>query len=103
MASTKVRRDISYPLSLRVPLSLVEEIDEAVVRERRKRRSDLLEAVWHVAWANYQRSGSLESYAEGRRISKRSKRVSEDLPEQLYTALQTIMEPPPPPVTDDTR
>jgi len=52
------------PLSFRVPLSQVEEIDEAVVRERRKRRSDLLEAVWHVAWANYQRSGSLESYAE---------------------------------------
>jgi Arc/MetJ-type ribon-helix-helix transcriptional regulator len=92
MASTKVRRDISYPLSFRVPLSQVEEIDEAVVRERRKRRSDLLEAVWHVAWANYQRSGSLESYAEGRRISKRSKRVSEDLQEQLYTALETILE-----------
>jgi Arc/MetJ-type ribon-helix-helix transcriptional regulator len=92
MASTKVRRDISYPLSFRVPLSQVEEIDEAVVRERRKRRSDLLEAVWQVAWANYQRSGSLESYAEGRRVSKRSKRVSEDLQEQLYTALETILE-----------
>ncbi len=92
MPSTKVRRDISYPLSFRVPLSQVEEIDEAVVREHRKRRSDLLEAIWEVAWLNYQRSGCLQSYAEGRRISRRSKRVSEDLQEQLYTALETILE-----------
>ena len=92
MPSTKVRRDVSYPISFRVPLSQVEEIDEAVVRERRKRRSDLLEAIWQIAWASYQRSGSLQSYAEGRRISKRTKRVSEDLQEQLYTALETILE-----------
>ncbi len=92
MASTKISKDVSYPLSFRVPLSQVEEIDEAVVRERRKRRSDLLEAIWEVAWANYQRSGSLQSYAEGRRITKRTKRVSEDLQDQLYTALETILE-----------
>jgi hypothetical protein len=92
MASTKARKEISYPLSFRVPLSQVEEIDEAVVRERRKRRSDLLEGIWEVAWANYQRSGSLQSYAEGRRISKRTKRVSEELQDQLYTALETILE-----------
>src|SRR5258706_16010871 len=92
MASTNVRRDISYPLSFRVPLSQVEEIDEAVVREQRKRRSDLLEAIWEVAWANYQRSGSLQSYAEGRGPQKRTKRVSEELQDQLYTALETILE-----------
>src|SRR5258708_9931583 len=95
MASTKVRRDISYPLSFRVPLSQVEEIDEAVVRERRKRRSDLLEAVGQVAWANYQRSGALESYAEGRRISKRGKRLSEHLQEELYTPVETVPDPAP--------
>jgi hypothetical protein len=88
----KTGRRVSYPLSFRVPLSQVEEIDEAVVREQRKRRSDLLEAIWQVAWANYQRSGSLQSYAEGRRASKRTKRVSEELQDQLYTALETILE-----------
>jgi hypothetical protein len=89
---TKVRRDVSYPLSFRVPLSQVEEIDKAVLREHRKRRSDLLEAIWQTAWTNYQDSGSLQAYTEGRRIPKRTKRVSEDLQEQLYTALQTILE-----------
>jgi len=90
--ATKTRRDISYPLSFRVPLSQVEEIDAAVFRERRKRRSDLLEAIWEVAWTNYQRSGSLQSYAEGWRTPKRTRRVSEELKEQLYTALETILE-----------
>src|SRR5260370_30565737 len=72
----KTGRRVSYPLSFRVPLSQVEEIDEAVVREQRKRRSDLLEAIWEVAWANYQRSGSLQSYAEGRGALKRTNRGS---------------------------
>ena len=92
MPTPKTRRDVTYPLSFRVALSQVEEIDEAVLRERRKRRSDLLEAIWQVAWENYQRSGSLTSYAEGRRAPKRTKRVSEELQDQLYTALETILE-----------
>ncbi len=71
MPISKSRREITYPLSFRVSLAMVEEIDKAVLRERRKRRSDLLEAIWQVAWANYQRSGSLLSYAEGRRQSAR--------------------------------
>lgn len=61
------------------------------MRERRKRRSDLLEAIWEVAWKDYQKSGSLHSYAEGRRSPRRTKRVSEELQEQLYTALETIL------------
>jgi Arc/MetJ-type ribon-helix-helix transcriptional regulator len=85
-------KDITYPLSFRVPLSQVEQIDRAVVRERRKRRSDLLEAIWEVAWTNYQRSGSLESYTQARRGTKRTRRVSEELQDQLYTALETILE-----------
>jgi hypothetical protein len=92
IGQAKTRRKVSYPLSFRVPLSQVEEIDDAVVREHRKRRSDLLESIWHIAWANYQRSGSLKSYAEGRAASKRTKRVSEELQDQLYTALETILE-----------
>ena len=58
MPPSNIRKDINYPLSFRVPLSQVEEIDEAVLQERRKRRSDLLEAIWQVAWAQYRRSGS---------------------------------------------
>jgi len=98
---SKTRRDITYPLSFRVPLSQVEEIDEAVLRERRKRRSDLLEAVWQVAWASYERSGSLEAYAQDRRSHKRTKRVSEELQDQLYTALETILERAPSAVIEE--
>ena len=98
---TNIRRDVSYPLSFRVPLVQVEEIDEAVLRERRKRRSDLLEAIWQVAWTNYRRSGSLSAYAEGHRSTKRTKRVSEELQDQLYTALETILERAPSAVIEE--
>jgi hypothetical protein len=92
MRPSTPRKDFSYPLSFRVPFSQVEEIDRAVARERRKRRSDLLEAIWNIAWANYQRSGSLQALAEGWPGTKRTKRVSEELQDQLYTALETILE-----------
>jgi len=89
--SSKLQREITYPLSFRVPLSQVMEIDAALVRERRKRRSDLLETIWQVAWEDYKRGGSLQAYAERRRSLKRSRRVSEELQDQLYTALETIL------------
>ncbi len=92
MLSPKTRKELSYPLSFRVPLSQVEEIDRAVVREKRKRRSDLLEAIWEAAWSNYRKSGSLSVYTEGKRTRKYSKRVSEELQDQLYTGLETILE-----------
>jgi len=95
------RRELNYPLSFRVPLSQVEEIDRAVVRERRKRRSDLLEAIWQVAWTNYQRSGSFQAYTEARRATKRTRRVSEELQDQLYTALETILERAPSTVIEE--
>lgn len=101
MPIPKSRRDISYPLSFRVPLPQVEEIDQAVVRERRKRRSDLLEAIWDVAWSNYQRSGSLQVYVESARAGKRTKRVSEELQDQLYTALDAILERAPSAVIEE--
>jgi metal-responsive CopG/Arc/MetJ family transcriptional regulator len=97
----KTRREITYPLSFRVALSQVEEIDAAVARERRKRRSDLLEAIWQVAWTTYQREGSLQNYAEGRRATRRSKRVSEELQDQLYTALETILQRAPSAVIEE--
>lgn len=101
MAPIATRREITYPLSFRVPLSQVEEIDAAVVRERRKRRSDLLEAIWETAWNNYRKSGSLQAYAEGRHSAKRAKRVSEELQDQLYTALETILQRAPSAVIEE--
>jgi hypothetical protein len=95
------RKEITYPLSFRVPLSQVGEIDRAAVKERRKRRSDLLEAIWNIAWTNYQRSGSLQAYAESRRGTKRTRRVSEELQDQLYTALETILERAPSAVIEE--
>ncbi len=95
------RKEISYPLSFRVPFAQVEEIDRAVERERRKRRSDLLETIWNIAWTNYQRSGSLQAYAEARRGTKRARRVSEELQDQLYTALETILERAPSAVIEE--
>ena len=96
-----IRKELTYPLSFRVPLSQVAEIDRAVVRERRKRRSDLLEAIWQIAWTGYQRSGSLAAYAESRRAPRRTKRVSEELQDQLYTALETILERAPSAVIEE--
>ncbi len=101
MAPATTRKEFTYPLSFRVRLSQVEEIDRAVERERRKRRSDLLEAIWNIAWTSYQRSGSLQAYAEARRGTKRSRRVSEELQDQLYTALETILERAPSAVIEE--
>lgn len=101
MPPSTTRKEVTYPLSFRVPLSQAEEIDRAVAKERRKRRSDLLEAIWNIAWTNYQRSGSLQAYAEARRGTKRTRRVSEELQDQLYTALETILERAPSAVVEE--
>ena len=101
VAITKTRKQITYPLSFRVPLSQVEEIDAAVVREKRKRRSDLLEAIWEAAWSDYRSSGSLIAYAEAKRARKYTRRVSEELQDQLYTALETILERAPSTVIEE--
>ncbi len=87
----KTRKEVSYPLSFRVPFSQVEEIDSAAAKEKRKRRSDLLEAIWEIAWSDYRRSGSLLAYTEGKRARSYSRRVSEELQDQLETALETIL------------
>lgn len=97
----KTRREISYPLSFRVPFPQVEEIDRTVEKERRKRRSDLLEAIWEVAWADFQKSGSLAAYSEGRRTRRYSRRASAELQDQLYTALETIFERAPSAVIEE--
>jgi len=99
--TTKTRKEITYPLSFRVPLSQVDEIDAAVIREKRKRRSDLLEAIWEVAWSDYRRSGSLIAYAEGKRARKYTRRVSEELQDQLHTAVEMILERAPSTVIEE--
>ena len=91
MPTVKTAKEITYPLSFRVPLSQVEEIDAAAAREKRKRRSDLLEAIWEVAWADYKRTGSLLAYTERKRTRKYTRRVSEELQDQLYTAVEMIL------------
>lgn len=95
------RKAVSYPLSFRVPLSEVEEIDAAVARERRKRRSDLLEAIWEVAWAEYKQAGSLAAYASGRRARGYTRRVSEELQDQIFTAVELILERAPSAVIEE--
>ena len=101
MPPTRTRREVSYPLSFRVPLSQAEDIDAAVVKEKRKRRSDLLEAIWQIAWADYRKSGSLDAYAEGRRTRRYSRRVSEELQDQLFTAVEMILDRAPSPVIEE--
>jgi hypothetical protein len=97
----RTRKEITYPLSFRVPLSQVEEIDAAAVGEKRKRRSDLLEAIWEVAWSDYRRSGSLDAYAQGKRARKYTRRVSEELQDQFYTAVEMILERAPSAVIEE--
>jgi hypothetical protein len=99
--TTRTRKEVSYPLSFRVPLSQVEEVDAAVLREKRKRRSDLLEAIWEVAWSEYRRNGSLDAYAEGKRTRRYTRRISEELQDQLYTAVEMILERAPSPVIEE--
>lgn len=101
MPTPKSRAQITYPLSFRVPLSHVEEVDAAVAKEKRKRRSDLLEAIWEIAWSDYKRSGSLHAYAEGKRARRYTRRVSEELQDQLYTAIEMILERAPSAVIEE--
>ena len=101
MPIRRTRRELSYPLSFRVPLPQVEEIDAAAGREKRKRRSDLLEAIWEVAWSEYKKSGSLGAYSTGKRGRKYTRRVSEELQDELYTAVEMILERAPSAVIEE--
>ena len=97
----RTTQDIRVPLSFRIPLSQMEEIEEAVRKEVRKHRTDLVEVVWDWAWKEYKRSGSLRALLQGTRTRKYSRRVSEELQDQLYTALDTILERAPSTVIED--
>jgi hypothetical protein len=102
MAMTRTAGDVRVPLSFRIPLSQLEEIEEAVRKEVRKHRTDLVELVWDWAWKEYKRSGTLQALLQGTRTRRYSRRVSEELQDQLYTALETILERAPSTVIEDT-
>jgi hypothetical protein len=101
MATARSPHEIRVPLSFRVPISQLGEIEEAVRKEARKHRTDLLEVVWDWAWKEYKRAGSLRALLQGTRARKYSRRVSEELQDQLYIALETIFERAPSAVVED--
>jgi DNA primase catalytic subunit len=94
-------RELNVPLSFRVPLRQLREIEEAVHKEARRHRTDLLEFIWNWAWNEYKKSGSLQALLAGTRTRRYSRRVSEELQDQLYTALETILDRGPSTVIED--
>lgn len=99
---TRTQRDLNVPVSFRIPLQQLHEIEEAVQKEARRHRTDLLEFVWNWAWSEYKKAGSLQSLLAGTRTRHYSRRVSEELQDELYTALATILERAPSTVIEDT-
>ena len=101
MAKSKAADSLTVPLSFRVSPAHLEEIERSTRREVRKYRSELIELIWEWAWKEYERSGSLRDLLEGTRARKYSRRVSEELQDQLYTALETILNRAPSAVIED--
>jgi len=97
----RASRELNVPLSFRVPLQQIEEIEDSVRREARRHRTDLVEFIWGWAWEQYKKAGSLQSLLAGMRARRYSRRVSEELQDQLYTALETIIERAPSTVIED--
>lgn len=98
---TRTQRDLNVPISFRIPLQQLHEIEDAVQEEARRHRTDLLELVWNWAWNEYKKAGSLQALLAGTRTRKYSRRVSEELQDELYTALATILERAPSAVIED--
>jgi hypothetical protein len=94
-------KELRVPLSFRIPLQQLQEIEDAVRKETRKHRTDLVEFVWNWAWNEYKKSGSLQALLSGTRTGRYSRRVSEELQDQLYTALATILDRAPSTVIED--
>ena len=101
MPKTTNEKELRVPLSFRIPLNQLREIEEAVLKETRKHRTDLVEFIWNWAWNEYRKSGSLQALLSGTRTGRYSRRVSEELQDQLYTALETILERAPSTVIED--
>lgn len=101
MLKSKRHGEFNVPVSFRIPLPQLHEIEEAVQKEARRHRTDLLEFIWTWAWGEYKKAGSLQALLGGTRARKYSRRVSEELQDQLYTALETIFERAPSAVIED--
>lgn len=101
MTNTKAAQPLTVPLSFRVSRAHLEQIERATKKEIRKYRTELIEMIWEWAWKEYERAGSLRDLREGTRAPKYSRRVSEELQDQLYTALQTILNRAPSAVIED--
>lgn len=101
MQKSKTRLELNVPVSFRIPMRQLEEIEEAVQKEARRHRTDLLEFIWNWAWNEYKKAGSLEALLGGTRTRQYSRRVSEELQDQLYTALATIFDRAPSAVIED--
>jgi hypothetical protein len=101
MIKTKAANTITIPLSFRVSPAHLEEIERATKKEVRKYRTELIEMIWEWAWKEYKRAGSLRDLLEGTRARKYSRRVSEELQDELYTALETILNRAPSAVIED--
>lgn len=85
-------RELSYTISFRIPAHQVEEVDASFPRERLRRRADFLASLWEFAWAEYKRAGSLEALAKAAPRRRYSRRVSEEMQDQLHAALDLIFE-----------
>jgi DNA primase catalytic subunit len=101
MAGSRTPQDLRVPLSFRIPLSQLEEVEKAVHEEVRKHRTDVVELVWDWAWKEYKRAGSLRALLKHTRTRKYSRRVSEELQDLLYAGLDTILERAPSAVIED--
>jgi hypothetical protein len=101
MAKTKVAEPATIPLSFRVSAAHLEEIERATKQEVRKYRTEVIEMIWEWAWKEYRRAGSLRDLLEGTRARKYTRRVSEELQDQLYIALETILNRAPSAVIED--
>ena len=101
MTSQKDTSLVRATLSFRVPAEQLSEIDEEISKDHRKSRSDLVEPVWDWAWNEYKKAGSLHALLGGTARRAYTKRVSEQTQEQLYIALETILERAPSAVIED--
>jgi DNA primase catalytic subunit len=101
MPISRIQQGVRVPLSFRIPLTQLEEIEDAVHKEVRKHRTDLVELIWDWAWKEYKRSGTLQALLHGNRSKRYSRRVSEETQDQLYAALETIFERAPSAVLED--
>jgi hypothetical protein len=92
---------VKTTLSFRVPAEQLSEIDEEILKDHRKSRSDLVEPIWDWAWKEYKKVGSLKHLLEGSPKRSYTKRVSEQTQEELYIALETILKRAPSAVIED--